>query len=125
MTPDGIYCLPPPKPACRQEQSSVTDSVAHVCLTRLILFLGVMLPSQYLYKWTKFTPGPVDPAVFELPDLCKQLPSTPLQPQQKQQQQDQQGASAGSDAGVGVGRHHQALQAIALLPGNHQEHAGA
>jgi hypothetical protein len=56
---------------------------------------------EYIYEWTSFQPGPLDPAVFAVPDICK-----------KQQQQQQQQ------------RHHLSTQAIALLPGNHQDHKG-
>jgi hypothetical protein len=57
---------------------------------------------EYIYEWTSFKPGPVDPAVFAVPDICKK---------QQQQQQQQQ-------------RHHLSTQAIALLPGNHQDQKG-
>lgn len=56
---------------------------------------------EYIYEWTAFKAGSVDAAVFELPDICNK------QPQQQQQQ-----------------RHHLPTQAIALLPGSHQEHKG-
>ncbi|KAF6265677.1 hypothetical protein COO60DRAFT_1697673 [Scenedesmus sp. NREL 46B-D3] len=49
---------------------------------------------EYIYEWTSFKPGPVDPAVFAVPDICS-----------KQQQ-----------------RHRLSMQAFALLPGSHREH---
>jgi hypothetical protein len=61
---------------------------------------------EYNYQWTSYKPGPVDPSVFDLPQICKDLPDD------TQQQQDISG------------RHHHTMQAIALLPGNHHQHAG-
>jgi hypothetical protein len=59
---------------------------------------------EYIYEWTSFKPGPVDPAVFAVPDICNK------KTQQQQQQQQQ--------------RHHISMQAVSLLPGNHQELKG-
>lgn len=64
---------------------------------------------EYIYEWTSYKPGPVDPAVFGIPDICKKDPA------QSQEVTDSSSRS---------GRHHKALQAVALLPGNHQQHKG-
>lgn len=74
---------------------------------------------EYNYKWVSYKPGPVDPAVFELPQMCKDLPSS--QAQQQQPPGQDQAAAEAADAG----RHHHAMQAIAVLPGNHHAHSGA
>jgi hypothetical protein len=70
---------------------------------------------EYLYEWTSYKPGPVDPSVFDLPDPCKTQ-----RPQGQHRHQD----AAGTEAVMGQERHFIALQALALLPGNHREHKG-
>jgi hypothetical protein len=81
---------------------------------------------EYNYKWVSYKPGPVDPSVFDLPDICKNRPSNAQQ--QQQQQQEEEGGNGQQQGEKQLendsGRHHHALAAIALLPGNHQEHAG-
>lgn len=106
---------------------------------------------EYLYMWSSFKPGPVDPSVFDLPQICKDLPPTTTTSKVKKQEGDtdkgerqegereeeeeeeERAAAAATSGGGGVvlardggagGRHHQVMQAIALLPGNHPEHAG-
>jgi hypothetical protein len=64
-------------------------------------FFGGSHYDEYIYEWSSFKPGPVEPSVFTVPDICGD----------KQQQQQQQ-------------RHHLPMQAIAMLPGSHQEHKG-
>lgn len=74
---------------------------------------------EYNYRWISYKPGPIDPSVFDLPQMCKDLPSS------KQQQQQQSEKDGGEQEAGESGRQHHAMRAIAVLPGNHHTHAGA